>query len=373
MELCEGSRNPDECLEFVGKGSGRFRMQSRLVFLTYPRCLASKDDLITASCFKGRKVKAILVAKELHKDGTPHLHAVVEFSKVLQTTDCRFFDFSVNDECYHGCYSSVRHLSHALRYCKKGGDYVQQGDFMDYSSQSEIQKRARRNKMLLEVPLDHLVDQGVIAIGQYDQFKRSVISYRLDSAESVPKIPRICIWIYGSTGIGKSLWVRDMFGDAIFTKSQNKWWDGYSDQKAVIIDDFDLSGNACGHNLKLWSDDYSFIAEVKGYTIRPCYNLLIITSQYSPNDIWCPGANEKEWDTELRDAIERRFLMCTISKGELIVYMENTRGNKWFSGLEECSAVSLSSLLIAKKEDFAKDVEMSEFKRKEKEMLNKLI
>ena len=38
------------------------------------------------------------------------------------------------------------------------------------------------------------------------------------------KGPRECLWIYGSTGVGKS-WYAKSFNP--YMKSQNKWWDGY--------------------------------------------------------------------------------------------------------------------------------------------------
>ena len=48
------------------------------------------------------------------------------------------------------------------------------------------------------------------------------------------------IWIHGPAGTGKSRMVWDMvttLGLTIYVKIQNKWWDGYTDQKIVLMDD----------------------------------------------------------------------------------------------------------------------------------------
>jgi len=77
------------------------------------------------------------------------------------------------------------------------------------------------------------------------------------------------------------------------------WWDGYQDEEHVILDDFD-TGNL-GHHLKIWADRYSFLAEVKGGTLHIRPKTIVITSNYSPED------PKFEWDSQMTDAIKRRF------------------------------------------------------------------
>jgi len=92
------------------------------------------------------------------------------------------------------------------------------------------------------------------------------------------------LWIYGPPGTGKTHFAREHYGQSLYLKAQNKWWDGYKGQKNVLLDDFDCR-NLLSHHLKLWADRYPFTAECKGSSISIRPEKFIITSNYLPEQL----------------------------------------------------------------------------------------
>lgn len=109
------------------------------------------------------------------------------------------------------------------------------------------------------------------------------------------------IWIHGNPGVGKTFTVRSM-EQGVYTKPPNKWWDSYNNEKIVLADDWDEEqGKWCSHYLKIWTDKYPFIAEIKGGAVRPVYDWFIVTSNLSLDE-FC-----REYTNIKTDAVKRRF------------------------------------------------------------------
>lgn len=115
------------------------------------------------------------------------------------------------------------------------------------------------------------------------------------------------VWYQGPSGCGKSRKARTENKGA-YIKMANKWWDGYRQEKTVILDDLDPAHDRLAYHLKIWGDHYGSILECKGGAIPSAHEKIIVTSQYFPDEIF---------SAEDATAIRRRYTLyswCKIAK-----------------------------------------------------------
>lgn len=158
---------------------------------------------------------------------------------------------------------------------------------------------AARNRYLLENGAEAAVADGSLPLSQYTKVRAAIKLYKAvtNKPESLAELSNE--WYYGPPGTGKSRKVRCDHPD-VYDKPLNKWWDAYEDQEVVVLDDFGISQSVLGDHVKRWADHYPFTAEVKGSatTIRP--RKIIVTSNYTPEQIWPE-------DEQMQQAVRRRF------------------------------------------------------------------
>lgn len=232
-----------------------------------------------------------IYGKEVGDSGTPHLQGYVYF-KTQRTLK------SISKKLPRA-HLEVRKGTHeqARNYCKKQGDFTEIGQEPEQNGGDSMSKKAARNKRLRDTPLNDLVSNGEICITQVRKLKNA----RLDLAQE--QVPYVAdgtrgVWIYGPPGTGKSHYARTNYGDAYYIKPQNKWFDGYSGEKVIVLDDLD--NNCLGHYLKIWADKWSCTGEVKGGTVNLVHTHFIVTSNYSIEQLWPE-------DPMMQRAIARRF------------------------------------------------------------------
>lgn len=119
------------------------------------------------------------------------------------------------------------------------------------------------------------------------------------------------LWIWGATGTGKSHSVITQHPGR-YIKLINKWWDGYQGQEVVHIDEICPDHTQwMAYFLKLWCDKWPFAAEVKGGAIQIRPKLIVITSNYTPQQM---GFREEDYP-----ALARRMRVVQKFKDQDII------------------------------------------------------
>lgn len=143
-------------------------------------------------------------------------------------------------------------------------------------------------------------DFSTIPKDMLTRYYRTYKQIRVDAADEPAQLDHTTgVWIYGPSGVGKTRLCQEY---PHYKKNQNKWWCGYKGQDTVVIDDLDPENARClKTHLKLWGDGYTIHGEQKGTSILLRPKCIIITSNYTPAQIFTD-------DGILLSAIERRFV-----------------------------------------------------------------
>jgi len=237
----------------------------------------------------------IVAGNEIAKSGTPHLQCYVYFKdrKLLST---------VKKYVPRGHWRIARGTpEHNWAYCTKDGDYFEVGQLPDTrGGASGGRKRAENFRLNINFAKQGRMDlveenDPISYVTHYHAYKR----IQQDNPVIPPNLRKPCgEWIWGPPGVGKSYAAR-MENPSLYDKPANKWFDGYRGEDTVLIDDFDLVHAVLGHHLKRWGDRYAFPAEMKGTTVTLRPKKIVITSNYSIDEVFT--------EPSLNAAIKRRF------------------------------------------------------------------
>lgn len=94
--------------------------------------------------------------------------------------------------------------------------------------------------------------------------------------------PSVC-WLWGLSGSGKTRSCYEAH-KSVYIKDGTKWWDGYEQQEAIIIDDFD--GLWPYRDLLRLLDRYPYQGQIKGGYVKINSPYIYITCEFCPERFW---------------------------------------------------------------------------------------
>nr|AFS42026.1 replication-associated protein [Potato yellow mosaic virus] len=112
---------------------GSFSIKAKNYFLTYPQCSLSKEE--TLSQLQNLTIpvnkKFIKICRELHENGEPHLHVLIQFEGKFNCTNNRLFDLvsPTRSTHFHPNIQGAKSSSDVKSYVEKDGDTIEWGMF----------------------------------------------------------------------------------------------------------------------------------------------------------------------------------------------------------------------------------------------------
>jgi len=113
----------------------KFRLQSKNLFLTYPKIESNLTKEFILKQLQGRfitnKINNYIIALEDHKDKTKHMHVLLMLNKRCDIKRQNYLDLNLNENVYHGNYQSVRNIEKVIKYVTKDNNYISNMDLQD--------------------------------------------------------------------------------------------------------------------------------------------------------------------------------------------------------------------------------------------------
>lgn len=233
---------------------------------------------------------------ERGKEGTPHIQFYLSFK-----TNKRLA--ALKKVCQYSHFEPCHYSGGAERYCLKEDTRID-GPWQEGVMPARLNVKGDKkltNMQMLEIGAEKCVEENHCTWEKYPKVKSAMDLYK--NCTSRPEclaeedLQKLNEWVYGRPGVGKTRYVIETYPD-YYDKDKTKYWNGYTNQEVVLVDDIEEDEKFMLGNLKKWVQNKPFPAEDKFgqmRQIRP--KKFIVTSNYHPNEIW---SKPKELEAVLR-------------------------------------------------------------------------
>lgn len=297
----------DESNQMEKSTKNKFRCQGTAFLLTYPKCTLSKEEVLQ-DLQNLLQVKTYTIASELHADGSPHIHAVLQLGARLNTTNPRYFDV-------RGFHPNIKKLSFgrdiqkATEYAKKDGSFIS-------TFEEPVSKRLA---LAQDILTEGRITPSLIKKNPLILFlNHSQISSWLNvcfPANHLPP-PRILpkrrhLWCYGASNTGKSYYLNAfmlLFFQPVQGPDNNDWTAASSETDLIFFDEF--KGSVTVQTINRLCDGRLQVNK-KGGSVFLAYPLIYVASNYHPAQVYKKAISE---DPEILVTIKNRFILYCFDK-----------------------------------------------------------
>lgn len=237
----------------------------------------------------------LVVGEEVGEQGTKHLQGYVEFKngktlsavkKILKNTK------------YH-LEPRMGTVQQAAQYCKKDGNFFEKGESSHQGARTDLDEIV----LCVNSGTFHSSDFPTTFIKYHKGIEAYALSLHSDRSEK-PYVE----WRWGSTGTGKTRGAVEAHGyENTYIKDGTTWWNGYTQQTCIVIDDFD--GKWPFRDLLRLLDHYPYQGQYKGGYVKINSPFITITAEYPPSHYYLV-------ESELAQIMRRVNIVSNIKKIE---------------------------------------------------------
>lgn len=284
------------------RNRGSFRLQAKGWFLTYPKCTMTKEDVLGALKLKRTGLQQVIVSRELHHDGTPHLHCYLYYSTKFDCTNERFFDLADHHPNIQVA-KSIRAVQH---YIKKDGDFIQEG--INYHAELHAIQDHRSvlgKRLIAGESLTDLAQEYPQIIFGFKKLYEDVSFYRSHTTPTLPRCtgfipnpfglitPLLCTkqqhyWFWSaSPNKGKTTWLKSIQEKhpSLWYSWQEKYQDPRPNVQFVLLDEYSI-GHLTVTQLNMMCDG-TYLYPVKGSSpFQLSQATILICGNTSPLEVY---------------------------------------------------------------------------------------
>jgi len=214
-----------------------------------------------------------IIASEVGAAGTPHLQGYIHLQTPLSLSVLKKSLPRANLQVAAG--SDKQNQT----YCSKEGNILyEEGTPSEQGKRTDIKDIAdliKNNLITLEDLMFEYPDMYVKYSRSFEKMFNAVMKPR----SSPPQVH----WRWGTAGVGKTRFCIESH-PSHYVKDNTMWWDGYVQQEAIIIDDFD--NTIPFRTLLRILDRYDYSGQVKGSYVQVNSPYIYITCEYPPRQYW---------------------------------------------------------------------------------------